>query len=136
MTTPTDPDAAAPGAPAPSTGGGAAGSDPTRHAVATSWEGVAEQFARDWLRDRRSARRWRVFYRASWLLILLAVGYVALSTHNRSTLPTGPHTALIEVRGEIAAGAEASAENLVPGIKSAFEDDDAKAIVAYLKSIK
>jgi len=95
---------------------------------------VAEQFARDWLRDRRSDRRWRLFYRASWLLILLAVGWAALSTHTRNTPPTGPHTALIEVRGEIGAGAEASAENLLPGIKSAFEDDDAKAVVLRINS--
>lgn len=99
------------------------------------WDGVAEQFARDMLRDRRSARRWRNFFRLSWLLLVMAIAYAVFTARNHAPTPsTGPHTALIEVRGEIAAGAEASAENLVPGIKSAFEDDNAKAIVLRINS--
>ena len=100
----------------------------------TTWDGVAAQFARDLLRERRIERRWRIFFRLSWLLFVLAVAYALFAARNHATAPTGPHTALIEIRGEIAAGAEASAENLVPGIKSAFEDDDAKAIVLRINS--
>ncbi|MES2229674.1 MAG: signal peptide peptidase SppA [Pseudomonadota bacterium] len=98
------------------------------------WNGVAEQFARDLLRDRRSDRRWRIFFRLSWLLLVMAIAYAILAARNHASMPTGPHTALIEVRGEIAANAEASAENLLPGIKTAFEDDSAKAIVLRINS--
>jgi len=100
----------------------------------SQWDGVAEQFARDMLRDRRADRRWRNFFRLSWLLLVMAIAYAIFAARNHATGPTGPHTALIEVRGEIAAGAEASAENLLPGIKSAFEDDNAKAIVLRINS--
>jgi protease-4 len=100
----------------------------------SSWDGVAEQFARDMLRDRRSDRRWRIFFRLTWLLLVMAVAYALFAAHKSANTPTGPHTALIEVRGEISAEGEASAENLVPGIKSAFEDDDAKAIVLRINS--
>jgi protease-4 len=103
-------------------------------APVNSWDGAAERFAQDWLRDRRGERRWRLFFRLAWLLVGLAIAYAVVSARNRTPTPTGPHTALIEIRGEIAAGAEASAENLVPGIKSAFEDDDAKAIVLRINS--
>jgi protease IV len=98
------------------------------------WDGVAEQLGRDLLRDRRSERRWRIFFRLSWLLLVMAVAYAAFATRSHNTAPSGPHTALIEVRGEIAAGAEASAENLVPGIKSAFEDEGALAVVLRINS--
>jgi protease-4 len=98
------------------------------------WDSVAEQFARDMLRDRRSDRRWRIFFRLSWLLLVMAVAYAAFAARNHAAAPTGPHTALIEIRGEIAAGAEASAENLLPGIRSAFEDENAKAIVLRINS--
>ena len=98
------------------------------------WNGVAEQFARDMLRDRRSDRRWRIFFRLSWLLLVMAIAYAIFAVRNHVSAPTGPHTALIEVRGEIAAGAEASAENLIPGIKTAFEDASAKAIVLRINS--
>jgi protease-4 len=107
----------------------AAGTEPP-----LGWNGVAEQFARDLLRDRRSDRRWRIFFRLSWLLLVMAVAYAIFAVRNHVATPTGPHTALIEIRGEIAAGAEASAENLLPGIKTAFEDDSAKAIVLRINS--
>ena len=100
----------------------------------SQWDGVAEQFARDMLRDRRADRRWRNFFRLSWLLLVMAVAYAIFAVRNHVTAPTGPHTALIEVRGEISAGAEASAENLLPGLRTAFEDASAKAIVLRINS--
>jgi protease IV len=103
-------------------------------AHSSSWDGVAEQFARDMLRDRRADRRWRNFFRLSWLLLVMAIAYAIFAARNHANAPTGPHTALIEIRGEIAAGAEASAENLIPGIKTAFEDSSAKAIVLRINS--
>ena len=103
-------------------------------AAPNPWDSAAEQFGRDMLRDRRADRRWRNFFRLSWLLLVMAVAYAIFAARNHSATPTGPHTALIEVRGEIAAGAEASAENLLPGIKTAFEDETAKAIVLRINS--
>ena len=100
----------------------------------TAWDGVAEQFARDYLRDRRSERRWRLFFRWMWLLLAVALVWAVFASRHAGTAPTGPHTALIEVHGEIADGAEASAENLLPGIKSAFEDASAQAIVLRINS--
>ena len=99
-----------------------------------AWDGVAEQFARDYLRDRRSERRWRLFFRWMWLLLAVVLVWAVAASRHASTTPTGPHTALIEVHGEIADGAEASAENLLPGIKSAFEDASAQAIVLRINS--
>ena len=97
-------------------------------------DSLAEQFARAYLTDRRSERRWRIFFRLSWLLLVIAVVYGVVVSRNKVSAPTGPHTALIEVRGEIADGAEASAENLVPGIKNAFEDAGARAVVVRINS--
>ena len=99
-----------------------------------AWDGVMERFAGDYFRDRRSERRWRIFFRLSWLLLVLAVAYAAFATSARNAAPSGPHTALIEVRGEIATGAEAGAENLLPGLKSAFEDESAQAVVLRINS--
>lgn len=99
-----------------------------------AWDGLPEQFARAYLSDRRSERRWRNFFRLAWLLLAMAIGYAVFAGRGHGATPSGPHTALIEVRGEIAADAEASAENLIPGIKSAFEDSGAQAIVLRINS--
>ncbi len=98
------------------------------------WNAVAEQFARDYLKDRRSERRWRVFFRLAWLMLFVLLAWALYAQRYYAAVPTGPHTALIEVRGEIDAGSEASAENLVAALKNAFEDDGAKAVVLRINS--
>jgi len=103
-------------------------------AAPRGWDGLAEQFARDYLRDRRSERRWRIFFRIVWVLLFLLVAFALLAQRSHTAVPTGPHTALVEVRGQIDAGSEASAENLVAALKSAFEEDSARAVVMRINS--
>ncbi len=100
----------------------------------SSFEPVMEQFARDYLRERRSERRWRIFFRLAWLLLLVLVAWALFNARGHSNVPSGPHTALVEVRGEIAADTEASAEQLVSALRSAFEDVGAKAVVLRINS--
>jgi len=93
-----------------------------------------EQFARDYLRERRSSRRWRIFFRLAWLLLFTLVVLILYASRIHANAPSSPHTALIEVRGEIAADTEANAENLVAALKSAFEDAGAQAVVLRINS--
>ena len=103
-------------------------------AAADGWNRLAEQFARDYLNDRRSERRWRIFFRLAWIVALVALVWLVVSQRNLAATANGPHTALIEVRGEIAADSEASAENIVAALKSAFEDPGARAVVLRFNS--
>lgn len=97
-------------------------------------EPVMEQFARDYLRERRSERRWRTFFRMAWLLLFALVVLALFNARGHSNAPNGPHTALVEVRGEIANDTEASAELMVSALRSAFEDTGAKAVVLRINS--
>jgi protease-4 len=97
-------------------------------------EPVMEQFARDYLRERRNERRWRTFFRLAWLLLAAVVAWGLFNARGHTNVPNGPHTALVEVRGEIAADTEASAEQLVSALRSAFEDAGAKAVVLRINS--
>ncbi len=99
-----------------------------------AWDGALEQLARDFLRERRSERRWKLFFRLAWLVAVLLIAYGLITSRNHVSTPTGPHTALIELRGEIAVDAEASAENLMAGLKNAFEDAGAQAVVLRINS--
>ncbi len=98
------------------------------------WDSAAEQLVRLYLQDRRSERRWRMFFRLLWLVVFAALAWTFLSDRLHASAPTGPHTALVEVRGEIAADTEASAELLVSALKNAFEDDGAQAVVLRINS--
>jgi protease IV len=101
---------------------------------AAGWETGVEQLARDMLRERRSDRRWRIFFRLVWIVLILTVLTLLFSSRVGPSAPSTPHTALVEVRGEIAADSEASAENLVAALKSAFEDVGAQAVVLRINS--
>ena len=97
-------------------------------------ESTLEKVARELLRQQRSDRRWRVFFRLSWLALFVAIAWALFSTRIAPTAPSTPHTALVEVRGEIAVDTEASAELLVSALKTAFEDRGAVAVVLRINS--
>jgi protease-4 len=99
-----------------------------------SYEAVMEQVARELVRERRSERRWRIFFRLAWLGLFLAIAWALLVQRAHVTAPSGPHTALIEVRGEIAADTEANAEDIVAALRTAFEDRAAQAVVLRINS--
>jgi protease-4 len=100
----------------------------------SSFERGMSRFTDDLLRERRTDRRWRVFFRLAWLILFAIIAWSLLMGRGHGPVPSGPHTALIEVRGEIADDTEASAENLVAGLKGAFEDADSQAVVLRINS--
>jgi len=100
----------------------------------SSFERGMSRFTDELLRERRTDRRWRVFFRLAWLILFIIVAWSLFASRGHGGAPSGPHTALIEVRGEIAADGEASAENLVAGLKGAFEDAESRAVVLRINS--
>ena len=103
-------------------------------AAAGTLDRAIERFARDYLKERRSERRWRIFFRLAWLALFGGLLLMILAQRNHAAAPSGSHTALVEVKGEISAGGEASAENLVTALKNAFEDAGAQAVVLRINS--
>ena len=99
-----------------------------------TYEGLLAQFAQQYMNDRRSDRRWRGFYRLLWLILALCLGWLWLSQGRHINSPSTPHTALVEVRGEIAADTDASAELMLSALKNAFEDQGAQAVVLRINS--
>ena len=112
----------------------AATAAPVAPAPRPAYEAALEQVARAMLHERRSEQRWRVFFRLAWLGVALATMWALFVARNHVNAPSGPHTALVEVRGEIAAGSDANAEDLVAALKTAFEDKAAQAVVLRINS--
>jgi protease IV len=103
-------------------------------AAASGMERTLEQLGRELLSERRTDRRWRLFFRLAWLGLFAVLAWGLLSQHNHASAPSGPHTALVEVSGEIALDTEANAESLVGALKTAFEDAGAQAVVLRINS--
>ncbi len=117
--------------PAPAMAAAAPAPSPPPRAARTT---ALERVARELFRQQRSDRRWRVFFRLAWLGLALAVAWALLAHRVVPRPPNTPHTALVEVRGEISAESDASAEALVGALKSAFEDSAAQAVVLRINS--
>jgi protease-4 len=86
------------------------------------------------LHERKSERRWRNFFRLAWLGLAAVVLWLGFAHRFAPSAPSSPHTALVEVHGEIGADTEASAEALVGALKSAFEDASAQAVILRINS--
>ena len=122
----------APLTPPPGPSAASVKSDPTS---SPGWErATLEKLAFAALREQRAARRWKVFVRLGWLAFFIAIAWLVLSRAAPVTTKTPPHTAVVEIKGEIARGADASAEFVVAAMKSAFEDDGAKGVVLLINS--
>ena len=99
------------------------------------WErDVLEKLVFATLKEQRSARRWRIFMRLTWMLIIAAIAWAVFSRETTTASKTSPHTAVVDIKGEIAAGNEASAEFVVAAMRSAFEDSGSKAVVLLINS--
>jgi len=98
------------------------------------WErDILEKWVLSTLQEQRAVRRWRMFWRFFWLLLFAALVWLFVAA-DRTGGRDMPHTAVVELKGEIAAGAEASAESVVAALRSAFEEAGAQAVVLLVDS--
>ena len=99
------------------------------------WErATLEKLAFASLNEQKASRRWKTFVRLAWLAFFIAVVWLALHRGTPTSDATVPHTAVVEIKGEIADGADASAEFVNAALKAAFEDEGAKAVVLLINS--
>jgi protease-4 len=116
-----------------SLGGTPSPAAPGRTATAID-SGLIEEFARSYLKERRSERRWRLALRLAWLALFGALVWSVASQQRHATASSAPHTALIEIRGEISPDGDAGADGLNAALRNAFEDPGAQAVVLRINS--
>ncbi|QNP47967.1 S49 family peptidase [Diaphorobacter aerolatus] len=118
-----------------STTGNPASSANASASAASGWErGVLEKLVFATIKEQRAARRWRNFTRLAWLLVIITLAVILFSKESSTASKSTPHTAVVDIKGEIAAGNEASAEFVVAAMRSAFEDTGAQAVVLLINS--
>ena len=95
---------------------------------------VLEKLVFSNLQEAKASRRWNVGLRLAWLLFAVAVFGILRNDNAPTNNPTSAHTATVEIKGEIASGADASAENIVLAMRSALEDSGSQALVLVINS--
>lgn len=89
----------------------------------------------EFVKEQRRKRRWSLFFK---LLFLAVIILVVLSFCTNSTkaklLRDKPHTALINIDGEIMAGGQTDANHFVGALRQAFKDKGTKGIIIRINS--
>jgi len=100
------------------------------------WERkVLEKVALSAIAEQRAARRWGMLFKVLILGYLFAVLFIGMGWIKRGDYKSpGKHTALIELRGVIAADSLASADNITSGLQAAFKDSNTQGIIVRINS--
>ncbi len=99
------------------------------------WErGVLEKLAFAALDEQRKTRRWGIFFKLFFVAYLLLLLIVMQSGDVGEKPLAGRYTALVELEGEIAPDTGASADQVITGLRAAFEDKAAAGIILRANS--
>lgn len=89
------------------------------------------------VKEQRSSRRWGMFSKILsilfWLIVILAL--VGAFKNKDKLITIGEnYTAVVDVQGVIMQGAEASADNIIPALQTAFDDPNATGVILRCNS--
>lgn len=111
---------------------GKGGGNGSRFPEGEDWERkTIQQLAYAGLQEQRRARRWGLFFKlffVGYLILLLVMGLP-----KQAEPVSGNYTAIVDLNGMIAQGRMASADNLIPALRDAF-DSKAKAVILRANS--
>ena len=86
--------------------------------------------------EQRRARRWGILFKFLLLAYLLGLLLLALlpSDWGFKTVIGKGHTAVVSVEGLISSETKASAENVIKGLRAAFEDEQTNGVIVEINS--
>ena len=101
------------------------------------WErDLLEKLATASITEQRRSRRWGIFFKLlgfAYLLTLLVLLIPGLQP-DTAIKAAKEHTAIIEIKGVIADDSDASADNVITALRSAYEDKKTKGIILRINS--
>ena len=89
------------------------------------------------LKDRRVERRWKIIRSVLWVAIVLFYAFIILSPFSSSSEGegiTGPYVSLLRLDGVIMPNSHFSARQVIPQLREAFSDANAKGVVLVINS--
>lgn len=99
------------------------------------WErGLIEKLAMAALKEQRRARLWGIFWKLLTFAYLTVIILLAVDWRDSGDAKGGRHTALVEIKGLISPGSEASAEKVSLALQSAFKDKNTQGVVLRINS--
>lgn len=102
-----------------------------------NWEkDILTKIATEGLKEHQRSRRWGIFFKSLTFLYLFII--LIMFSSSDGPQPKGKtgekHTALVELKGIIAPGTEASADKIVTGLRDAFKHENTAAVILRINS--
>jgi len=100
------------------------------------WErSVLEKVALASVEEQKRSRRWGIFFKLLFIGYIVIISSIAISPMGDSAkISNGSHTAVVDIKGIIMAGAEADAETIIKSLNKAANDPNTKGIIIRVNS--
>ncbi len=95
---------------------------------------ILEKVALAAVQEQRRSRLWGIFFKSLTFVYLFAILFIAMGWLGKKDGLPGKHTALVEIRGVIAAGTSASADNVMASLQEAFKDKGTQGVILRINS--
>lgn len=96
--------------------------------------GVLERLLLAHLNEQRRTRRWSVLFKSIGVVWLFLVFFIIAGQFDGEFVSTSPHTALIDLNGEIGGNDGITADKLIGAMNTAFDDKHTQAVVFRINS--
>lgn len=98
------------------------------------WE-LLEKVVLRQFEEQKKTRFWNMIFKFGILAYLILAVLLFRGAFQGASLPeVEPHTALVDLNGVIAADQDANADNIVSGLRDAFENENSVAVVLRINS--
>ena len=101
------------------------------------WEKkLVEDLAMASLKERRTTRRWGIFFKLAFFAYLVGLVVLYYSPFDPASLEKSAdeHTAVINIEGVISSESKASADNVITGLRDAFDDKKTKGVILRMNT--
>lgn len=98
---------------------------------------LASEVARELLVEQRRQRRWGIFFKillALYLFLLLAIWMADRWQLETTAGLGGRHTAVVDINGVIGPETQASADNIITGLRAAFKNKNTAGVIIRINS--
>jgi len=95
---------------------------------------ITQNLVESLLKDRNSERRYRLIYRAGFLILFLfIISLMYLSSSDQNNYAES-HVAVIEVNGMIGSGGPVNVKNIIPFVKNALNNKTCNGVILKINS--
>ena len=86
------------------------------------------------LKEQQRARRWGIFFKLLTFAYLMVLLILFVDFEYEDTTRANKHTAVVDLQGIIFEGEEAGADNVIAGLRAAFEDEQTAGVILRINS--